>query len=374
MDKKNDLRKANHNNSTLLLSILIVFCILAIIEILYGQVRIRMERERLALEEENNRAVQELKTEWSDLQSDPDVGDESLKGMGGGQSSGPEPEQALIDTGDTSSDSAAGQDAESGEQTEGDSKYAMQIVVLGDSIMADQRENNQDVATLIGESCNAKVYNLAIGGTTAALLPGEQFNFASWSSTGLLGVVNAMVGNIKPDVFAGYETERILKEGDFSKTDYFVIEYGINDFLCRQIAQSRYLENGEVLDTDSVHTYVGALETAVNILTDSFPDAKILIVSPHYCQFFEGTAYIGDAYSLNYGCGTLVDYFRCAGYVAEHLRKENTFFFNAMEESDIDAYTAEEYLEDGIHLTTLGRRVYADKIAERINRDFYREE
>lgn len=371
MENKDNLRKAGHNNSILLLTILIGFCILAIIEILYGQAQIRMERERMALEEENRQAVQELQAEWNDLQGNPSVDVESLEEMGGEQIGGTEPEKTLINTGDTSSDSAEGQDTES-EEDDGD--YDMQIVVMGDSIMADQRENNQDVATLIGEACNAKVYNLAIGGTTAALLPGEQFNFESWYSTGLLGVVYAIVGDVKPEVFAGYETENLLKECDFSKTDYFVIDYGINDFQCRQVAQSRYLENGEVLDIDSVHTYAGAMEAAVSTLERHFPDAKILIVPPHYCQFFEGTAYIGDSYSLNYGCGTLVEYFRCARYVAEKYKDQNTIFFDSMDDSGIDAYTAEKYLEDGIHLTTLGRRVFADAIAERINRDFYREE
>ena len=372
MENKDNMRKVNHNNHILLLTILIGFCILAIIEILYGQAQIRMERERMALEEENNRTMQELKAEWNDLQGKPGVGAESLEEMGGEQSDGTEPEKTLINAGDTSSDSVTGQEAE--EPTEDDSEYAMQIVVLGDSIMADQRENNQDVATLIGEACNAKVYNLAIGGTTAALMPNEQFNFASWGSTGLLGVVNAILGNINPDVFEGYETAQILKECDFSKTDYFVIEYGINDFLCRQIPQSRYLENGDILGIDSVHTYAGAMETAVDTLEGHFPNAKILIISPHYCQFYEGTTFVGDAYSMNYGYGTLVDYFRCAGYVAEQHRGQSTIFFNAMEESGIDAYTAEKYLEDGVHLTTLGRRVYADEAAKRINADFYREE
>lgn len=374
MDKKNDLRKANRNSSILLFVILIGFCILAIIEILYGQAQTRMEQERLALEEENRQAVQELQAERNNLQGDPGVGVEFPEKMNGEQISGTEPEKTLTDAKDTSSDSAAGQDAESGEPAEDDSKYAMQIVVMGDSIMADQRENNQDVATLIGEACNAKVYNLSIGGTTAALMPNEPCNFASWSSRGLLGVVNAIVGNINPGVFDGYDTEKILRECDFSKTDYFVIEYGINDFLSRQVPQSIYLENGDILGIDNTYTYAGAMEVAVDALERSFPDAKILIVPPHYCQFYEGTAYVGDSYSLNYGYGTLVEFFGCARYVADRYREGGTIFFDSMEDSNIDAYTADKYLEDGTHLTTLGRRVYADEIAKRINRDFYREE
>lgn len=374
MEKRDNIRKANHHNSILLFTILIGFCILAIMEILYGHAQIRTARESQAQVGTEGERQEQIGTEGESAQIGMAGEGSAQEKMGGKQNGSTKPANPLRDAKDASSDSMPGQDASEEKPTEDDSEYAMQIVVLGDSIMADQRENNQDVPTLIGEALDAKVYNLAIGGTTAALLKKEQYNFESWSSTGLLGVVNAIVGNIDPDVFEGYETEQILKECDFSQTDYFVIEYGINDFTSQQIPQSKYLENGEILGIDSEHTYVGAMEDAVSMLESHFPNARILIISPHYCQFFDGTKFVGDAYSLDYGYGTLVDYFRCAGYVADQHRTENTIFFNAMEESEIDAYTAEKYLEDGIHLSTLGRRMYADEAARRIYKDFYRAE
>ena len=352
MSNKNILNKDNRNNNIILLAILMGCCILAIIEILYGQAQSRREREKAALEEVNDRTAWELQVEQNDIQKEPEAGAESYDEMGVEQNGGTKPEEA---TGD-------------------DREYAMQIVVLGDSIMADGREENKDVATLIGEATNAKVYNLAVGGATAALLSDERYDYENWHSTGLLGMVNAMVGNIPAEVFAGYETEHILKQCDFSKTDYFVLEFGINDFLSRQIPQSRYLENGDLLEIDYPHTYAGALDGAVKTLTGHFPNATILVVAPHYCQIFEGETYMGDAYSLNYGYGTLVNFFRVAGNVAEQNKAANVLFFNAMEESGIDAYTADQFLEDGIHLSNEGRRMYADQIAERINKDFYRAE
>ena len=374
MDNRNNIRKGKYSGNIMLLVVLIGFCILALIEIVYGQKQIRMERERLALEEENNRAVQELKAEWNNLKGDPSVGSESAQAVGEEQNSVTEPDNTLVNTGDAAHNSEPVQDAETKETAKDDHKYDMQIVVMGDSIMADQREEHGDIPTMIGESCNAKVYNLAIGGTTAALLTDEQYNFAKWESSGLMGMVNVVLGDLSPDIINDYEVRKIIETCDFSQTDYFIIEYGINDFTSKQIPQSRYLENGDVLGVDATHTYAGALETAVTLLEDNFPDARILLIAPHYCQFFEGTTFMGDAYSMNYGYGTLVDFFRCAGYVADQHKAENTFFFNAMEESGIDAYTAEDYLEDGIHLTNLGRRMYADEVARRINKDFRPEE
>ena len=83
---------------------------------------------------------------------------------------------------------------------------------------------------------------------------------------------------------------------------------------------------------------------------------------------------MGDAYSLNYGYGTLVEFSRCTGYVYEQNKEKNVMLYNAMEESGIDAYTADKYLEDGIHLTAEGRKVYADYAIRLIMGDFYPEE
>lgn len=368
------MKRGKYGNNLLLLTVLVGFCILALIEIFYGQAQIRLEKERLALEEENHRTVQELKSGWDNMADDNDLNAGSASGIDEKQSDAAKIDNTSVNTDDVGSDSVSEQSAEPEQQAEDDKEYDMQIVVMGDSIMAAERENNGDVPTLIGEAANAKVYNLAIGGTTAALLPNDQYNFANWNSSGLLGMVNAIIGNINPDYFNDPVVRNILETCDFSQIDYFVIEYGINDFTSRQIPQSRYLENGDILGVDTTHTYAGALDTAVTLLKDNFPNAQILLVAPHYCQFFEGSVFMGDAYSMNYGYGTLVDFFRCAGYVADQYKADGVLFFNAMEESGIDAYTAEKYLEDGIHLTNLGRRVYADEVARRISADFYREE
>lgn len=369
MENKHNTHKGKYGSNILLLAVLIGFCILAIIEILYGQAQIRMERERLALEEDNHQAVQELKEEWDNLKGDPSVAVESIEETGEEQIVVSEPEKTLINT----SDSTLPANSVSENSGEDEREYDMQIVFMGDSILDNNREE-AGVASLISDGCNAKVYNMAIGGTYAALMPNEQYNFEEWNSQGLLGVVNAILGNINPGVFAGTRAGEILEECDFDKTDYFVIEYGVNDFLSGKIPQSRYLENGDMLAVDDVHTYSGALDTAIHLLRERFPDAKILLIAPHYCQIFNAGTYVGDAYSVDYGYGTLVDFFRSAGYVADQYKKDNVIFYNAMEQSGIDAYTADQYLEDGVHLTEEGRRAYADYPIRLILADFYPEE
>ncbi len=369
-----DTRKRRQNINTLLL-VLIGFCVLAIIEILYGQAQMKIARERLALEEQNSRMLEELKEEWG---KQPDGGSVAVM-SGEAGTAGDEGKQDNLPVKATSQPKAEKTDAgdiadKKPEMKEEDNRnYDMQIVILGDSIMDGDRTES-GAADIIGEQLNAKIYNMSMGGTTAALMPNEQYDFAKWDSRSLLGVVNAIIGNINTDIFEGYAAGEVLKTCDFSKTDYFIIEYGINDFLTGQIPRSRYLDGGGTLAVDGVHTYVGALDDAVNRLKNAFPDAGILIIAPHYCQVFSGDTFIGDGYSIDYGYGPLVHFARGAGYVVGEHEEENIFFFNAFEDSGIDAYTADDYLADGIHMTPAGARAYAEKAAAMIRENFKREE
>lgn len=361
-------RRGRQNINTLLV-VLIGFCILAIIEIVYGQAQMKVERERLVLEEQNRQTVEELKEEWRKLQDGTSVVTSQEEAAPAG-SSQEQPEQTakVVEQKKT-------QDVQKETKVQEDDNrhYDMQIVVLGDSIMDGDRTES-GAADIISQQLNAKVYNMSMGGTTAALMPNEQYNFATWDSRCLMGVVNAIVGNINTDIFEGYAAGEVLKTCDFDKTDYFIIEYGVNDFLTGQIPNSRYLEGGDTLAVDSTHTYTGALEDAINRLRTRFPDAGIMLIAPHYCQVFSGNTFIGDGYSLDYGYGSLVTFARGAGYVADQFKEEGILFFNAFEDSGIDADTADDYLEDGVHMTPLGARVYAEKLAGIIRRDFYPEE
>ncbi len=362
-----------------LLAVLIGFCVLAIIEIVYGQAQMKMERKRLALEEENAQTVRELKEEWRKLQEGSSVVTKQSEPAPAASEGEPEKEPAKVVEQSKAQDKKENSDKGDKEETpeeeeeEEERNYDMQIVILGDSIMDGDRTES-GAADIISEQLNAKVYNMSMGGTTAALLPNEQYNFATWESRSLLGVVNAIVGNINPDIFEGYAAGDVLKTCDFEKTDYFIIEYGINDFLTKQIPNSRYLEGGDTLAVDGTHTYTGALDDAISRLKSSFPDAGILVIAPHYCQIFNGETFIGDGYSLDYGWGPLITYARGAGYIVDLHKEEGVFFFNAFEDSGINAETADKYLADGIHMTPLGARVYAEMAAGMIRRDFMPEE
>ena len=234
----------------------------------------------------------------------------------------------------------------------------LQLVFLGDSIF-DSNRDGTGVPYLTSVACEADVFNLAIGGTCAALEYEESAESSRWTSTSLVGVVRAIMGDISTDVFEGKRTKDILDNPniDFSQTDYFIIEYGMNDFF-----RATPLDSAD-MELYDLKTYAGALRYAVDNLRDVAPGATIILCAPNYARFYDGTWMIGDGNTVNTGYGTLFDYKGICNYVAN---EKQTLFFNAYQDLGIDGYTAEEYLEDGVHLTEAGRRLYADALAQMI--------
>ncbi|MBP3457796.1 MAG: SGNH/GDSL hydrolase family protein [Lachnospiraceae bacterium] len=233
----------------------------------------------------------------------------------------------------------------------------LQIVFLGDSIFDNNRDGS-GIPYLTSVACNADCYNLAIGGTCAAIELTEQYENENWTSKSLVGMVKAIRGDIPTDVFEGTRAKEILDSGevDFKNTDYFVIEYGMNDFFRATPLTSDFSDY-------DIRTYVGALRYAVSNLKDYANDATIILCGPNFAQFYAGDRFIGDGQSLNTGYGTLFNYAGKCQYVA---REQQVHFFDAYLDLGIDAYNADEYLEDGVHLSEAGRHLYADALANKI--------
>lgn len=235
----------------------------------------------------------------------------------------------------------------------------LQLVFLGDSIF-DMARDGTGVPYLTAEACNdANLYNLAIGGTSAALKVHDPTNYEDWDSTSVLGMAKAIEGVIDAEkVFSGYHALDVFQSCDFSKTDYFIVECGTNDFLS-QIPIS--LKQG---GTYAWFTYYGALEEIINALSGAAPDAQIIFCTPHYERFYgKEHVWLGDVNSYDLGYGPLIDYIS-AGYNAADVC--GAYVINCYDELNINGYTAADYLLDGIHLNEEGRKMYAEMLSRRI--------
>ena len=294
--------------------------------------------ERDSLEEETGRTVEEDARQedkenlpGNDLKGNSDLPDIVV----------PEPEQVITQEDQT-------------EPTGSD----LQLVFLGDSIF-DSNRDGTGIPYLTAVQCEADVFNLAVGGTCASLQAEESTKPEEFSSWSLVEMVNVLMGTIPASHFSGTRAGEILSKPniDFSQTDYFIVEYGTNDFLN---GNKRSAED----DFYDLRSYTGALRYAVANLTNIAPDATVILCSPCFAQFYGKDGYmVGDGNMMDKGQGTLFDYKGTCNYVA---KEQNCLFLNAYEDLGVDAYTADEYLEDGIHFTAEGRELYANALAQMI--------
>lgn len=236
------------------------------------------------------------------------------------------------------------------------------MVFFGDSQMASGRGDGTDIPSLVSQRVpHSVVYNLGIGGTTAALEAStSNTDPATMNSDSFIGMAYAYAGQADRNaVLASHpEVLETMNKIDPSKVDYYVIEYGANDFFSSNpIDYTQY--NGD----NRIHAYYDAMCAGVDILQKMSPDAKIIIMTPFYGIYKDtNDAFIGDTYVVSNGYGTLADYAKKAKNVAED---EGCIDFDGMfrEHSDLYLDTAEQYLIDGVHLTLTGRQIFARLLA-----------
>ncbi len=241
------------------------------------------------------------------------------------------------------------------------------IVFFGDSQIANGRDDGSDIPTLMSYRIpNSVVYNLAIGGTTATVEAStSDISPEKLTSTSFLGMVYSLAG--KSDRNATLADRQNLLDTmnrvDPATVDYYVIEYGANDFI-----------NGAALDASmyetpgvQAHALYNAMGMGIDILRQISPNAKIILMTPFYGIYVsdDGT-YIGDSYIVSNGVGTLSDYARKVMNVAED---KETICFDGMFMTKHDLYldTAGQYLMDNLHLNLTGRQIFARLVAHEIN-------
>ena len=232
-----------------------------------------------------------------------------------------------------------------------------QVVVMGDSQFGNFL-GEDGLAYLLSQKLHANVYNLSIGGKCAAAEEEDRGKDVSqWGTTCGVNLTKAVCGLVSNSVLDGYDYQKnVFNSCDFSKTDLFVIEYGVNDYLSKK---PMYDEE----DPGCVQTVFGALETMILDIRSTYPEAKILICTPTYAQFWQGGtgAFLGDSNIVNNGYGTLFNYVETISHPAGGHTQTGTV--NAYENTGINIYSASEDLLDGIHMTAQGRIKYANLLS-----------
>lgn len=233
------------------------------------------------------------------------------------------------------------------------------IVFLGDSQFANGREEGTSVSDYVHNATGYTVYNLGCGGTTASTKTGEQYQY---SDASFYNVSEFLNGRGDSSIFDYYGVADIANSIDPAKVDYYVVEYGVNDFLSNR-------PQADSTDIKNVSCYVNAMHVALFQLTQASPKARIVCCSPIYCQFWgKDGAFLGDGNMYHNSYATYEEY---AGNCIQTAENEGCIIFDAYHGRfmDLDTYTAKDYLaDDGIHLTQRGRKVFAAVVTHLINR------
>ena len=242
----------------------------------------------------------------------------------------------------------------------------LNVVFMGDSQFASGWLDGTDIATYTGklvEFEDTAIYNLAIGGNAASVTRGDN-DSPDMQETCFVSLCHALSGKSDTEFLAGYPSVREqINVIDPEYVDYYVIEYGANDYL-----NGKDLGNWETRN-DS-HTYFGALSQGISELRSVSPDAVFILCGPSYCVWYRGNSsfVIGDAYTVTKGMATLSQYAQTCENVAD---SEGCYYIDTMFRSYFNLYmdTIDEYLIDGLHYTEKGRQIYATVVAHFINKD-----
>ncbi|MDO4332386.1 MAG: SGNH/GDSL hydrolase family protein [Eubacteriales bacterium] len=226
----------------------------------------------------------------------------------------------------------------------------VRILVLGDSIWGNYRDDTGVAARVehymeqLGRP--AKVYNAAIGGTRATIDPQDnEWEYGPASESSLGKMTSILSGNTDVELLQGKaaydEMKAALQVKD--QIDYVIIAYGMNDFLSQV----------PINDSDRPWTGYGtALVKGVGEVERECPNAQIMIVTPTYASYFSIPV-------QNMGEKALYNY---ASVACDVAKGKNTLCVDAYNNMGIDAYNADEYLEDGVHLNEKGRDLYARNV------------
>ncbi len=243
----------------------------------------------------------------------------------------------------------------------------LNIVVMGDSIW-DHDRDDENTGTLLETYLQEEfpeqtvhVYNLAIGGTSAALSSDASTDIEGWDNKNISGVTYALTGKVEDiSYLEGQAMYDILPEVNLDKIDYFIISYGLNDYFCGYPVTLFYRYD--------LHSYVGAIEDSINTLHNYCPEARFLVMSPTYCQFYYYDQVSATCLDRYFGEGGTLD--KYAGGSAVVSLEFGTLYQDAFNDYGLGADTQSIYSKDGIHFNNEGRKVYARQVADCISGDY----
>lgn len=245
------------------------------------------------------------------------------------------------------------------------------IVVLGDSVVGNVGAKQLSFTTYLGEGLGKTAFKGGLGGTTMSfgtehmwssvsseewcmVKLAEAICYNDWKSQkATMAYANSFMDINKQAVFYFEHTMDTLSRIDFSKVEILIIEHGTNDYNC-----GKPVDNPD--DLYDKTTFGGALRYSLQLLQKSYPNLRIVLMAPLYCEL--GPEGERKCYNTKYGDGGyLEDYIEVEKQIAEDFGVE---WIDAYHYSGIWENNIEEYLPDRLHLNEEGHKIVGDFLTE----------
>lgn len=237
-----------------------------------------------------------------------------------------------------------------------DNNFAPSIIVLGDSILGENRGESsvcQELSRLLGK----EVTNFAFGGTTAAKSEknDEQRNLlslASLTSALISGDFGPQQTVFEVEAAASYYEAVVdqMDETDFSNVDIMFIEYGMNDYHQGIALNDKY-------NRYSLRTYEGSLRYLLSSVEKKYPNMRIILLTPPFSWYPD---YGTNCENQSFGGEMLCEYVKAEEEIAAEYGVDIIDFYNLYKDYDYDSWR--QYTLDGIHPNETSRKLMAQTI------------
>lgn len=233
--------------------------------------------------------------------------------------------------------------------------FAYPVVLFGDSVIANDYVG-KELDEMLSEKLEKKVFNAGFGGSYLCNQNADYYDTCGDESLSMEELSKSIVsGDFLAQKTAIERASRLdyyemrlemLSQIDFAKTEYLIIEHGVNDYAM-QIPPEQFEET---------------LRSIVKRFKNNYPDMEIVISSPSYCYIVrDGKDLYCDTYEM--GPHLLEEYVDVEKKVCA---EEGIIFVDNYHDSVINKENLEMYSLDGLHLNEVGRQLMADEIVDAI--------
>jgi len=237
------------------------------------------------------------------------------------------------------------------------------ILCLGNDVFSYDRDEETGLSNMIADMTGATVYNVSFPGTTVAYAPlGSGTEIDTYSFVGVAKAIKSgdfsELSSKASDMGQDYVTSvEALKSIDFNSIDTLCIMYDGNDYIQKRTLYNptdvdNLLTSGYEFDE---YTYMGAFVAGVKAIHEAYPHIRIVVNTFTYCTAPDESGNMQPGDVLNYGNGTLTDYYGRLFQASETLNV--SFIDDYM--GFITESNSGEYLNDNIHLNVSARQYVA---------------